>query len=409
MGDLQKMEYANNKYQEIGGYRLIEKIGSGGMGDVYKGFNEALNRTAAIKILHQKNMGERFKNEAYIQSSVSHPNIARLYEYLVTDDTACIIMEYVEGDSLDVYLHRRGKLSNEETESIIKQIAAALAYLHSKDILHRDIKPQNFKVQPNGTVTMLDFGIAKNKYTPKLTQQGYLVGTTEYMAPEQFQQQVQKKSDVWSLGVLTYELLTGYMPFEASNAIAMRVKIEKGEFTKPRILVPHLSDKLNALIEKSLQVNPANRISAAAVEALFKEQKPVLKSGDDKNNTKPFWLNKKILMVAAGLVLLIIIAIAIPKNTNTNLPEKPESDVSDVKIEQGNDQTRTLRIDVSNASNAYIILQDGDRQKLPYEITGKEGDNFKFRLEADGYEPKDVDVSITVGRKSYEYNLDKIK
>ncbi|MBK8519500.1 MAG: serine/threonine protein kinase [Chitinophagaceae bacterium] len=185
------MEYAN-KYQEIGGYRLIEKIGSGGMGDVYKAFNAVLNRTAAIKILHQKNMGERFKNEAYIQSSVSHPNIARLYEYLVTGDTACIIMEYVEGDSLDVYLHRRGKLSNEETENIVKQIAAALAHLHNRDILHRDIKPQNFKVQPNGTVTMLDFGIAKNKYTPKLTQQGYLVGTTEYMAPEQFQQLVQK-------------------------------------------------------------------------------------------------------------------------------------------------------------------------------------------------------------------------
>ena len=168
MSHLQNMDYAN-KYQEIGGYRLIEKIGSGGMGDVYKAFNAALNRTAAIKILHQKNMGERFKNEAYIQSSVTHPNIARLYEYLVTGETACIIMEYVEGDSLDVYLHRKGKLSSEETEHIIKQIAAALAYLHSRDILHRDIKPQNFKVQSNGTITMLDFGIAKNKYTPKLT------------------------------------------------------------------------------------------------------------------------------------------------------------------------------------------------------------------------------------------------
>ncbi|MBK8785263.1 MAG: serine/threonine protein kinase [Chitinophagaceae bacterium] len=408
MSHLQNMDYAN-KYQEIGGYRLIEKIGSGGMGDVYKAFNAALNRTAAIKILHQKNMGERFKNEAYIQSSVSHPNIACLYEYLVTGDTACIIMEYVEGDSLDVYLHRRGKLSNEETENIIKQIAAALVYLHNKDILHRDIKPQNFKVQPNGTVTMLDFGIAKNKYTPKLTQQGYLVGTTEYMAPEQFQQQVQKKSDVWSLGVLTYELLTGYMPFDANNAVTMRVKIEKGEFTRPRILLPHLSDKLNTFIEKSLQVNPANRFSAAAAEALFKEEKPVLKPAGSMHNPKPLWANKKILMIAAGLLLLVIIAVTIPKNTNIALPEQPEPDVSDVHVEPGNELTRTLSIDVSNVSNAYIILQNGDRKKLPYEITGKEGESFKFRLEADGYESKDVDVSITVGRKSYEYNLDKIK
>ena len=401
------MEYTNYKSQEIGGYRLIQKIGSGGMGDVYKGFNEALSRTVAIKILHQKNMGERFKNEAYIQSSVSHPNIARLYEYLVTGDTACIIMEYVEGDSLDVYLHRRGKLSNEETENIIKQIAAALAYLHNNDILHRDIKPQNFKVQPDGTVTMLDFGISKNKYTPKLTQQGYLVGTTEYMAPEQFQQKVQKKSDVWSLGVLTYELLTGYMPFDASNTLTMRAKIEKGEFTKPRILVPHLSDKLNTLIEKSLQVNPANRFSAAAVEALMKDEKPVLKPAGSTHTPKLLWANKKILMIAAGLVLLIIIAITIPKNTDIALPEQPEPD--EIVVEPISEPTRTLTIDVSNASNGYIILQNGDRKKLPYEITGKEGENFKFRLEADGYEPKDVDVSITVGRKSYEYNLDKIK
>jgi serine/threonine-protein kinase len=394
---------------EIGGYRLIGKIGSGGMGDVYKAFNAALNRTAAIKILHQKNMGERFKNEAYIQSSVSHPNIACLYEYLVTGDTACIIMEYVEGDSLDVYLHRRGKLSNKETENIIKQIASALAYLHNKDILHRDIKPQNFKVQPNGTVTMLDFGIAKNKYTPKLTQQGYLVGTTEYMAPEQFKQQVQKKSDVWSLGVLTYELLTGYMPFDASNAITMRVKIEKGEFTKPRLLVPEVSDKLNTVIEKSLQVNPATRFSAAAVEALLKDEKPVSRPASGMSNTKSLWANKKILVIAASLVLLIVIAVMIPKTKSPSSPDQPEVDVIGPTVEQSNEQTRTLTINVSNPSNAYLILQNGDRKELPYNITGKEGENFKFRLEADGYEPKDVDVSITVGRKSYEYNLDKIK
>jgi serine/threonine-protein kinase len=402
------MEYAD-KYQEIGGYHLIQKIGSGGMGDVYKACNAALNRTAAIKILHQKEMGERFRNEAYIQSSVSHPNIARLYEYLVTGETACIIMEFVEGDSLDVFLHRRGKLSNEEAENIIKQIAASLAYLHSKDILHRDIKPQNFKVQPNGTVTMLDFGIAKNKYTPKLTQQGYMVGTTEYMAPEQFRQQVEKKSDIWSLGVLAYELVTGHMPFGAENAVAMRFKIEKGDYTKPRVLVPAVSDKLNTVIEKCLQVNPANRYSAAAVETLLKEEKQVLKTAGSLDSTKPLWANKKILMIAGVLALLIIIAIMLPKNTNITTQEQPETEISGANSEEETDLTRTLKIDVSNASNAYIILQSGDRKKLPYEITGKEGENFKFRLEADGYESKDVDVSITVGRKSYEYNLDKIR
>ncbi len=403
------MRYDSGHITEIAGYRLTVRLGSGGMGDVYKAYNATLNRTAAIKILHQKEMGDRFRNEAYIQSSVSHPNIARLYEYLVTGETACIIMEFVEGDPLDVYLHKKGKLSNEETEHIIKQIAAALAYLHSKDILHRDIKPQNFKVQPNGIITMLDFGIAKNKYTPKLTQQGYMVGTTEYMAPEQFRQQVEKKSDIWSLGVMTYELLTGHMPFGADNAVAMRFKIEKGDYTKPRVLVPAVSNKLNTVIEKCLQVNTSNRLSAADVEMLLGDKKaePAAKN---KTVTAPVQLkiNRKTGIIAACIALVIIIAVIIPKGTDTkpggeNIPEEKD------KPEQLTSEVQQLTIDVNNASNAYIVFPDGTTKKLPYAISGKEGENFQFTLQAEGYESKNVDVGITVGRKSYEYNLEKIK
>lgn len=399
------MELTNFANKEIGGYRLIEKIGSGGMGDVYKAFNATLNRTAAVKVLHQKDMSERFRNEAYIQSTVSHPNIARLYEYLVTGDTACIIMEYVEGDPLSTYLHKRGRLSSGEAEQIIKQIASSLAYLHSKDILHRDIKPQNFKVQPDGTVTMLDFGIAKNKYTPKLTQQGYMVGTTEYMAPEQFRQQVEKKSDMWSLGVLAYELLTGHMPFSADTAVTMRYKIEKGDYTKPRVLVPSVSDKLNTVIDKCLQVNPANRISATAVEMLLSDKKEP--AGERISVAPSLKINRRTGLIAAITVLsIILIWVIVPKGGND---EAAEPGVDKDNTEQPATELQKLTIDVPNTSNAYIVLGDGTTEKLPYTFRGKEGENFKFRLEAKGYESKDVDVSITVGRRSYEYNLDKIK
>src|SRR5690606_7077174 len=121
--------------------------------------------------------------------------------------------EFVEGRSLDEHLRKKGKLNNVESENIIFQVASALKYLHSKEVLHRDIKPQNFRIQADGTVKMLDFGIARRRDSPKLTQQGFVVGTTAYMAPEQFRQQVHKKSDLWSLGVMTYELCTGYIPF----------------------------------------------------------------------------------------------------------------------------------------------------------------------------------------------------
>jgi eukaryotic-like serine/threonine-protein kinase len=401
------MRYDSGHIKEIAGYRLTERLGSGGMGDVYKAYNEALHRTAAIKILHQKEMGDRFRNEAYIQSSVTHPNIARLYEYLVTGETACIIMEYVEGDPLDVYLHRKGKLSGEETENIIKQIAAALAYLHNKDILHRDIKPQNFKVQPNGTVTMLDFGIAKNKYTPKLTQQGYMVGTTEYMAPEQFRQQVEKKSDIWSLGVMTYELVTGHMPFGADNAITMRLKIEKGDYTRPRVLLPSVSAKLNTLIEKCLQVNTSNRLSAAAVESLLSDDKKPVGNNNKSATTAKVNINRKAVMIVAVVVLIILVVVVIPKGNDSKLQDKGSP--GDSPVEQQVSELQQLTIDVPNASNAYIVFPDGTTEKLPYAISGKEGDNFQFTLQAEGYESQKVEVPITVGRKSYEYNLEKIK
>lgn len=404
------MRYDSGHITEIAGYRLTTRLGSGGMGDVYKAYNAALNRTAAVKILHQKEMGDRFRNEAYIQSSVSHPNIARLYEYLVTGETACIIMEFVDGDPLDVYLHRKGKLSSDEAGNIIKQIAAALAYLHSKDILHRDIKPQNFKVQSNGTVTMLDFGIAKNKYTPKLTQQGYMVGTTEYMAPEQFRQQVEKKSDVWSLGVLAYELVTGHMPFGADNAVAMRFKIEKGEYTKPRVLVPAVSEKLNTVIERCLQVNPSSRISAMGVETMLSDKKEDFARKSKIISPPQIKITKRTGLIAGAVVLLIIlILVIIPKGGN----DKPTGDgLSDDK--QNTEQPSTaevqkLTIDVPNATNAYIVFPDGNTEKLPYVLSGKEGENFQFTLQAEGYEPRKVEVPITVGRKSYDYNLEKIK
>ena len=405
------MRYESGHIKEIAGYRLTERIGSGGMGDVYKAHNAALNRTAAIKILHQKEMAERFRNEAYIQSSVSHANIACLYEYLVTGETACIIMEYVEGDSLDVYLHRRGKLSNQETENIVKQIASSLAYLHSKGILHRDIKPQNFKVKADGTVVMLDFGISKNKYTPKLTQQGFIVGTTEYMAPEQFHHQVQQKSDVWSLGVLTYELLTGFMPFDANNPLTMRAKIEKGDFTKPRILVPLVSEKLNKVIEKSLQVNPSNRASATDIEMILNDELPEKTSKPlNLKATLPKGINKKYIGIAAAVLLIIIIAIAVPKGGDVDPPGPDKPKVEDpVQPELKPVKLQTLTIDVINSRDAFIVFPDGNSKKLPYDINGKEGENFKFTLKAEGFVSQDVEVPITVGRKSYEYSLDKIK
>ncbi len=399
------MRSNTSQYSEIAGYRLTRHIGSGGMGDVYKAHHPQLNRDAAVKILFQKELAERFENEAYIQSSITHPNIARLYEYVSSGEMHCIIMEYVEGESLDTYIHKKGKLSNEETEKILAQIVSALSYLHSKDILHRDIKPQNFKLQPDGTVKMLDFGIAKHKYSPKLTQQGFVVGTTEYMAPEQFQEQVEKKSDIWSLGVMTYEMLTGYMPFEATNPVSLRLKITKASFTDPKILVPQISQKLETIIDKSLRVNPAIRISAAEIADLLRGKKIKPEKKADNTVIKFSTRHKQIF---AGVILLSLLLIGVSQIGKQTDKEETKEAVKPVENSITPAAQRKIKIYVPGVEEAAIIFANGEQHPLPYEISGKSGDIVEFTIRAHGYADKHERIEISHRRSSYECNLQKI-
>ncbi|MEO6732572.1 MAG: serine/threonine-protein kinase [Ferruginibacter sp.] len=393
---------------EVAGYRLAERIGSGGMGEVYKAYNSSLNRLAAVKILHQASFADRFKNEAYIQSSVNHPNIARLYEYTSCGEKHCIVMEYVEGECLDALLYRKGKLSNEETENIVRQIVSALVYLHKKGIMHRDVKPQNFKVQSDGTVKMLDFGIAKHKYSPKLTQVGFVIGTTEYLAPEQFQQQAEIKSDVWALAVMTYQLLTGYMPFESSNQAALQAKIKKGSYTNPAILLPGISQKLLTIIIRSLVVNTSNRITAAGIENLLDETKqtngPVYKNFELPSN--------KLLLRVGAVAAIVIVGLLIFINSGADIDE-----VQGELIQTNNDPAKKesiiaapqnrVMINTPGIENAEIVLSDGARKPLPCAVEGKDGERFEFTIHAEGYKDKKVEVQITPRRSSFEYNLEK--
>ena len=397
---------------EVAGYRLAERIGSGGMGEVYKAYNHSLNRYAAVKILSQINFSDRFRNEAYIQSSINHPNIARLYEFTQLGDKQCIVMEYVEGESLDTLLHRKGKFSNEETENILRQIVDALSYLHKKDIMHRDIKPQNFKVQPDGTVKMLDFGIAKHKYSPKLTQVGFVVGTMEYLAPEQFQQQEGMKSDIWALAVMTYELLTGYMPFESTNPVALQTKIRKGNFTNPRILIPDISDKLLNIIDKSLKVNPAQRISAAGIETLLGKKRitTISRIGSLKLPSQ------RVLLIMLSVIVILAASFLITRSDtvkSTDIPpvtDNPaDSQVSKENIKTAvADNKGKVLINTPGISDAEIISDNGEKKSLPYSVEGNEGDRFQFTIHANGYQDKKIEVQITPRRSSFDYNLEKI-
>lgn len=400
---------------EVDGYKLYERIGAGGMGEVYKAYNPSLHRWAAIKILHQDDMAERFRNEASIQSSVNHPNIVRLYEFKRVAKRDCIVMEYVEGETLDVLLRRKGKLSADEVRNIISQLASALAYLHKNHIIHRDIKPQNIKIQPDGKVKMLDFGIAKNKLSPKLTQVGFVVGTMEYLAPEQLANKPELKSDIWALGVMCYELITGYMPFESTNTSSLHEKIRKGNFTDPQILVPDLPSDITNAIDRCLRTNPTQRISANGVLQLLgnvninreKKEKPELRI-DYKGWIKA---NKNLLMgIGAGVAMSIFIGLMIDNNKST--PSKHHIPPTNINPENSSVKNLvvpgSVLISVPGVEDAVVVLPDGTQKPLPYRIEGNEGDTYEFIIHANGYKDKNVEVQITPRRSAFEYHLEKI-
>lgn len=408
---------------EIRGYRIQERIGIGGMGEVYKAFHPGLNRMAAVKFLFQKEQAERFKNEAYIQSSVNHPNIAKLYDYVVDRNTPCIIMEYVEGVSLDSYIYKHGRLNSPETEKIVIQIVSALKYLHGKNILHRDIKPQNFKIENDGTVKMLDFGISKNEYTPKLTQMGFVVGTTEYMAPEQFEHKVEKKSDIWSLGVMAYEMLTGSLPFESNNPITLRSQIARAQFTDPKILVPQISEKLTALIGKSLKTNPTGRASAEEIEELLIGKQGAKKvQAESKINlsaisSKSMNLSGQRKRIYGAIffiaIVVLVILFSVRRSSPNNLQNKQDT-LNPVSVHDNgpdqkivNPELTKVSIAVNNVENAVIVLPDGTQKPVPTELEGKPGVSYNVTLRADGYDDKIIPVTFLQTSKIYTYSLDK--
>ena len=387
---------------QVAGYVLSGRIGSGGMGDVYKAWHPGLQRHAAVKVLHQKEMADRFRNEAFIQSGVNHPNIARWYESSLTGAYPAIVMELVEGEPLDEHLRRVGRIPNAAAANILRQVAGALAYLHARDIMHRDIKPSNFRIGHDGTVKMLDFGIARHKYSPKLTQQGFIVGTTEYMAPEQFNQQVEKHSDIWSLGVMLYEMITGHLPFEAVNPLVLQGKILRATFTDPKILVQDLSPQLIMIIEKSLRVNPASRITAEALSRMLSDQ-----ANRGKIIANSRLVPKAYVMIGAVALLAFLIMLFLIRLDPVIAPVIPPDGSEPVRELKGS--VYSVRINAPGVSNASILFTDGNSKALPADVTGQEGEQVQFVLRADGYEDKHVTLGINSRRGAYDYNLDKLK
>ena len=248
-----------------GRYALEMLVGSGGMADVYRAKDQLLERTIAVKVLHQqyendKEFIERFQREAKAAARITHPNIVNVYDVGVAEGRHYIVMEYVPGRTLKERIKEEGPVPAAEALHIARQIAGALAQAHASNLVHCDIKPHNILVMPDGNVKVADFGIARAVTESTMTYNDNIMGSVHYFSPEQARGTIiTPKSDVYSLGVVLYEMLTGRIPFDGNTAVSIARKHLEEEPQPIHALVPNIPPVVEALVTRMMAKDPALR------------------------------------------------------------------------------------------------------------------------------------------------------
>jgi serine/threonine-protein kinase len=337
--------------QRIGDrYTLVGRLGGGGMADVWLADDEMLGRQVALKFLHERfaqdaNFVERFRREAQSAAGLQHPNVVGVYDRGETDGRHWIAMEYVEGASLKDLIERG--LSVPEAVEIVRQVLAGTKFAHDRGIIHRDLKPQNVLVDREGRARVVDFGIARAGAS-EITQTGSVLGTAQYLSPEQAQGlETGVPSDLYSIGVLLYECLTGRVPFEADSPVAVALKQISEPPRRPSEANPQIPPALDAVVLRALAKDPANRFQSAdefmaaldaaevdpsggtALAAAVAEAPPAALLDD---GWEP-WYRRKWVIALAVLALLLagVAAFALTRPGKVNVPAVVDQSLSEAR------------------------------------------------------------------------------
>lgn len=252
-----------------GRYEVLKRVGSGGMADVYMAKDHKLNRNVAVKVLKSEYVEDekflkKFETEAQAVARLSHPNIVNIYDVGMEDGINYIVMELAEGITLKEYIRKKGYLSPKETVEISTQIASAISHAHKNHIIHRDIKPQNILMSDTGIIKVTDFGIAKATSSNTVTSTATAMGSVHYISPEQAKGRFcDEKSDIYSLGITMYEMVTGHVPFDHENGVTIALMHLQNEITPPSQIRDGIPDSLEKIILKCTMKKPEERYQTA--------------------------------------------------------------------------------------------------------------------------------------------------
>jgi len=311
-----------------GRYELLKLIGQGGMGAVYKARDKELDRVVALKLIRPElaknpEVLRRFKQELILARQVTHKNVIRIFDLGQSDGIKFITMDFVEGQDLRSLLLEKSKLAPDQAARIMLQICRALEAAHAEGVIHRDLKPQNIMLDASGRILVMDFGIARSAYLPGMTQTGALIGTPEYMSPEQGRgEPLTERSDLFSMGIIFYELLTGKSPYHSDTPLATLWKRMTEKVTPPVVLDPTLPQALSNIVVKALEIEPKNRFASAREMAQQLEIWLGPSAGGETiflpaPRIKPYWK-----WASAGLAVLLIAGII---GLRLKYPPKPKA------------------------------------------------------------------------------------
>ncbi|MFN8060485.1 MAG: serine/threonine-protein kinase [Vicinamibacterales bacterium] len=389
--------------RQVGAYRLVDLLGRGGMGEVYRAVHGGTGRVVAVKIISPDaplEVVRRFANEARLQATMHHPNIATLEDYFEWEGRPYLVMEYVDGETLADRLAARGRLEPLEALRLFRDILGACSYVHQKEIIHRDLKPTNIRITSTGVVKLLDFGIARSEQTAGLTRVGSVIGTPRYLSPEQLQHgESSARSDVWALGVLLYEMVTGQLPFDADTFTDLWAKVTSGTYrrlaemplgdqTRDRDLVK----RLDRLIGRCLKVDPEERLASAAV--VLDEVDDVLGGQGERMTTLKASVSAvagplassaaahwRTLTAAAVLVLALVAWLALAG------PDRDGPVVNPVR-------TTNHRIDVVEG-RATVFVNGQLKGQTPLTYVAGPHETIRLELRQPGYEPVQQSFDVT--------------